>query len=116
VLSRIAAVLAHSRLRLTLVTVGAPITTLYRNFLGAEIGVHYAQLCKQQPQRFAWINLYRPADYIGGAVELPGVLNRELLTAGDHVGYWHDAVLIRWVKALALGSRAEPTPSEPVPL
>jgi hypothetical protein len=106
VLSRIAAVLMRSRLRVTLITVGSPVTTLYRNFLGAEVGQRYARLCEQLPQRFAWVNLCRPADYIGGAVELPGVQNRELLTPGDHVGYWRDPVLLRWVRALAAGRRA----------
>jgi hypothetical protein len=105
VLSRIAAVLLRSRLRVTLITMGSPVTTLYRNFLGAEVGSRYAQLCKRLPQRFAWVNLCRPADYIGGAVELPGVVNRELLTPGDHVGYWCDPVLLRWVRTLSAGPR-----------
>jgi hypothetical protein len=84
-----------------LVTVGSPVTTLYRNFLGAQIGVEYAALCKSQPQRFRWFNLYRPADYIGGEVELDGVVNRELLTPGDHLGYWCDRELLAWLKALS---------------
>jgi hypothetical protein len=99
--SRMARVLLGSRMRLTLVTVGSPVTTLYRNFLGAQIGVEYAALCKSQPQRFRWFNLYRPADYIGGEVELDGVVNRELLTPGDHLGYWCDRELLAWLKALS---------------
>jgi hypothetical protein len=106
VLSRIASLLLRSSMRVTLVTVGSPVTTLYRNFLGVDVGGAFAWLCQHKPQRFAWINLYRPADYIGGAVVLPGVENRELLTPGDHIGYWHDPVLLRWVKGLAQGRRA----------
>ena len=102
-LSRMARVLLRSRMRLTLVTVGSPVTTLYRNFLGARIGAEFAALCKAQPERFRWFNLYRPADYIGGEVELDGVVNRDLLTPGDHVGYWCDRDLLKWLKDLSEG-------------
>jgi hypothetical protein len=104
--SRMARVLLHSRMRLTLVTVGSPVTTLYRNFLGAQIGVEFAALCRAQPDRFRWFNLYRPADYIGGEVELDGVVNRDLLTPGDHVGYWCDRELLKWLKELSEGRAA----------
>jgi hypothetical protein len=97
---------ADVRLRLTLVTVGCPLTTLYRNFLGARLGAEYAALCKAQPQRFRWINLTRPADYIGGAVEFDGVVNRDLLTPGDHVGYWSDRELLAWLQAVTEGRAA----------
>ena len=93
--------LPGSEIRLTLVTVGCPLTTLYRNFLGANLGQEFAALCKAQPERFRWFNLYRPADYIGGEVELDGVVNRDLLTPGDHVGYWTDRELLKWLKALS---------------
>lgn len=104
--SRMARVLLRSRMQLTLVTVGSPVTTLYRNFLGAQIGVEFAALCKVQPERFRWFNLYRPADYIGGEVELDGVVNRDLLTPGDHVGYWCDRELLKWLKDLSEGRAA----------
>jgi hypothetical protein len=104
--SRMARVLLRSRMRLTLVTVGSPVTTLYRNFLGANPGVEFAALCRTQPERFRWFNLYRPADYIGGAVELDGVVNRDLLTPGDHVGYWGDRELLKWLKDLSEGRAA----------
>ncbi|KNZ33141.1 MAG: hypothetical protein AD742_07765 [Methylibium sp. NZG] len=104
--SRMVRVLLRSRMRLTLVTVGSPVTTLYRNFLGATIGVEFAALCRSQPERFRWFNLYRPADYIGGAVELDGVVNRDLLTPGDHVGYWCDRELLKWLKELSEGRAA----------
>ena len=104
--SRMARVLLRSDIRLTLVTVGCPVTTLYRNFLGARIGVEFAALCRLQPDRFRWFNLCRPADYIGGAVELEGVVNRDLLTAGDHRGYWCDRELLAWLKALSEGRAA----------
>ncbi len=104
--SRMARVLLRSRMRLTLVTVGSPVTTLYRNFLGARLGAEFAALCKLQPERFRWFNLYRPADYIGGAVELDGVVNRDLLTPGDHVGYWCDRELLKWLKDLSEGRAA----------
>ena len=100
-LSRMARFLPGSEIRLTLVTVGCPLTTLYRNFLGANLGQEFAALCKAQPERFRWFNLYRPADYIGGEVELDGVVNRDLLTPGDHVGYWTDRELLKWLKALS---------------
>lgn len=104
--SRMARVLLRSRMRLTLVTVGSPLTTLFHNFLGAQIGVEFAALCQAQPERFRWFNLYRPADYIGGAVELDGVINRDLLTPGDHVGYWCDRELLKWLKELSEGRAA----------
>ena len=104
--SRMARVLLRSEIRLTLVTVGCPVTTLFRNFLGARVGVEFAALCCAQPERFRWFNLCRPADYIGGAVELEGVVNRDLLTEGDHVGYWCDLELLRWLKALSEGREA----------
>ena len=100
-LARMARFLVQADLRLTLVTVGCPLTTLYRNFLGAHIGQEYAALCEREPERFRWFNLYRPADYIGGEVELPGVVNRDLLTAGDHIGYWCDRELLKWLKAVS---------------
>jgi hypothetical protein len=102
-LSRMVRVLLRSPMRLTLVTVGSPLSTLYRNFLDVVLGQGFARLCKQQPERFRWINLCRPSDYIGGAVELEGVHNRELLTRGDHIGYWADADLLAWLKALSEG-------------
>ena len=101
ILSRMVRALLRSRVRLTLVTVGSPITTLYRNFFDARVGAEYAALCRDQPERFRWFNLYRPADYIGGEVELEGVVNRDLLTPGDHVGYWSDRQLLLWLKALS---------------
>lgn len=104
--SRMVRVLLRSEIRLTLVTVGCPVTTLFRNFLGVHLGVEYAQLCLSQPERFRWFNLCRPADYIGGAVELEGVVNRDLLTEGDHVGYWCDRELLSWLKALSEGREA----------
>jgi hypothetical protein len=105
-LSRMVRVLRKSDIQLTLVTVGCPLTTLYRNFLGAHLGQEFAALCLEAPTRFRWFNFYRPADYIGGEVELDGVVNRDLLTAGDHVGYWCDRELLTWLKGLAEGKVA----------
>ena len=104
--ARMARVLRRSPMRLTLVTVGSPLTTLFRNFLGATFGAEYAALCREQPERFRWFNLVRPSDSIGGSDELPGVVNRDLLTPGDHVGYWTDLELLRWLKALSEGRAA----------
>ena len=101
--SRMARVLLRSEIRLTLVTVGCPVSTLFRNFLGVRLGLEFADLCVSNPERFRWFNLCRPADYIGGAVELEGVVNRDLLTEGDHIGYWCDRELLRWLKALSEG-------------
>lgn len=63
---------------LRLVTVGSPLDSLYRRFLGWE--PQAATL-----DRVTWINGYRAGDYIGGRVE--GALNVEL-GPGGHVGYW----------------------------
>jgi hypothetical protein len=101
ILSRMVRLLRRTRIRLTLVTLGSPLTTLYRNFLGSEIGAEFAGLCRVDPDRFRWINLTRPSDYIGGPIEWPGVDNRELLTPGDHIGYWIDEELLAWLKALS---------------
>jgi hypothetical protein len=104
--SRMVRVLVRSEIRLTLVTVGCPVTTLFRNFLGVRLGVEFANLCLAHPERFRWFNLCRPADYIGGAVELQGVVNRDLLTEGDHVGYWCDRELLSWLQAMSEGREA----------
>jgi hypothetical protein len=105
-LSRVVRLLCASQIRLTLVTIGSPVSTLYRNFLGVQMGADFAALCQREPERFRWFNLCRPADYIGGEVELPGVVNRDLLTPGDHVGYWCDAELMAWMASLSRGESA----------
>jgi hypothetical protein len=94
-LSRLSDALAAGAGRITLITCGSPVTSLYAQFLGVRLGGEFAQLCSVQPQRFAWLNICRPADYIGSAVELPGVRNEALLTPGDHTGYWTDASLLQ---------------------
>ncbi len=82
---------------ITLLTVGSPVTSLYQRFLGVSVGQEYANLCIDKPQQFQWINMCRPADYVGSSVDLPGVSNRALLTPGDHTEYWRDATLLQWL-------------------
>lgn len=89
--------------RITLLTVGAPVTSLYQRFLGVSIGAGYAALCAALPERFAWVNMCRPADYIGASVDLPGVQNFALLTPGDHTGYWHDPSVLQWLADRSAG-------------
>lgn len=81
----------------TLLTVGSPLSSLYEHFLGVQIGQAYAQLCASQPERFRWVNMCRPADYVGSSIDLLGVENKALLTPGEHMGYWSDAVLLQWL-------------------
>jgi hypothetical protein len=63
-----------------LVTVGAPVDSLYKRFLGYA-APHAAV--------FSWTNLWRTGDYIGGAIsELNG---DDICTGpGGHTGYWSD--------------------------
>lgn len=96
-LSRISQALKASENNITLVTVGSPVTSLYERFLGVRVGENFAFLCAQEPKRFRWVNLCRPADYIGSSVELKGVENKALLTPGDHTEYWRDEVLLQWL-------------------
>jgi hypothetical protein len=89
--------------RITLVTVGSPLSSLYHSFFGVTIGREYLGLCHAQPQRFAWVNFCRAADYIGSRVVLPGVQNYLLATPGDHTGYWDDPVLLQWLGRYVAG-------------
>ena len=111
---RMATLLRRSPMRITLVTVGSPLSTLFRGFLGATFGATFAALCREPEARFRWFNLVRPADYIGGAVQLPGVANYELLTPGDHVGYWTDRELLGALKALSEGAGAAEAFADPL--
>jgi hypothetical protein len=90
--------------RITLVTIGSPLSSLYRSFFGVTIGKEFADLCKAHPQRYTWVNISRAADYIGSRVVLNNVTNYVLATDGDHTGYWNDAVLIEWLRRLAGGA------------
>jgi hypothetical protein len=89
--------------RITLVTLGSPISSLYDKFFGVPVGYEFAALCRQEPGRFAWLNACRAADYIGSRIELDGVQNFELGTQGDHSGYWSDKALLAWLQRVAQG-------------
>jgi hypothetical protein len=99
--------------RITLVTVGSPLSSLYHSFFGVTIGREYLSLCRTQPQRFAWVNFCRAADYIGSRVVLPGVQNYLLATPGDHTGYWKDAVLLQWLGRYVSGHSAQQSAAFP---
>jgi hypothetical protein len=84
--------LAHSQgsviasdLRLTaglevpLVTVGSPVHSLYRRFLGVEGG--------GAKVRAPWINGYRDGDFIAGPIARDEVVNTHMGTGG-HIDYW----------------------------
>ncbi len=102
-LAKLGVALQGSNQRITLVTVGSPLSSLYRAFFGVTMGQDYLHLCRSQPQRFAWVNVCRAADYIGSRVDLPGVQNYLLATPGDHTGYWCDPVLLQWLGRYVAG-------------
>ena len=102
-LAPLAAHLRESGQRITLVTVGSPLSSLYRSFFGVTIGREFIELCRSEPQRFAWVNVCRAADYIGSRIVLAGVRNYLLATPGDHTGYWRDPVLLQWLSRYAAG-------------
>jgi hypothetical protein len=93
--------------RITLVTIGSPLSSLYRSFFGVTIGKEFSDLCKANPERYTWVNICRAADYIGSRVMQPNVTNYLLATPGDHTGYWNDAVLIEWLRRRASGMNLE---------
>jgi hypothetical protein len=102
-LSAMAQQLKDSGARVTLVTLGSPITSLYEKFFAVPVGHGFARLCQDLPDRFAWLNCARAADYIGSAIEISGVQNFELGTNGDHSGYWSDPALLRWLERVVQG-------------
>jgi hypothetical protein len=71
----------RGRYPVDLVTVGAPVHTLYKRFLG------YAE---PPADAFTWTNLWRTGDYIGGPVARDDVHDRDI-GSGGHTGYWHHA-------------------------
>jgi hypothetical protein len=64
-----------------LVTVGAPVHSLYKRFFGYAAPPAVA---------FTWKNLWRDGDYIGGPVAEPKI-DAPSLGRGGHTGYWSDS-------------------------
>ncbi len=85
----------------TVVTVGSPIQSLYKRFLGFNVAPGTAN------RKWRWINLYRPGDYIGGAIDAADASN-DLEKDGGHLGYFKDAevwtVLMREADARKRGN------------
>jgi hypothetical protein len=84
-------VIAHTTLKNSVVTVptalttiGSPLATLYRKYLGWDV-----------TRRENWLNLYRSGDYIGGPVNLGGIDHD--IGPGGHTDYWSDARLTPWL-------------------
>jgi hypothetical protein len=102
-LDEVAEELEGSGYRVTLLTVGSPITSLYKNFFDVHIGQAYAALCKAKPAQFAWVNICRRSDYIGSSVKLAGITNLALHTKGDHLNYWGDKALLKHLAAISAG-------------
>jgi hypothetical protein len=74
-----------------LVTMGSPLCTLYRDFLGYNFSARPAPW-------FAWVNLYRTGDYIGGSVpQLAAGGNDVNLGGGEHTGYWSDPKIVQYL-------------------
>ena len=66
-----------------LVTVGSPIESLYHRFLGFQFAV------ERPPRRWSWINMFRPGDYIAGAIPHADH-NVTLKCDGGHLYYFAD--------------------------
>jgi hypothetical protein len=76
-------------------TVGSPLSSLYRRFLGRPLPTPATAALKR------WFNLYRDGDYIGGP--LGSCQASDLwIGAGGHVDYWSDPRLGKFLRA-ALG-------------
>jgi len=73
------------RLARALVTVGCPLQTLYRRFLGEKYqeGFHLP---------IPWFNFYHDGDYIGGKID--GIFSTSAITGGTHTNYWPDSHVI----------------------
>ncbi|MCB1097437.1 MAG: hypothetical protein KDN22_17830 [Verrucomicrobiae bacterium] len=82
-----------------LVTTGSPLATLYVRFFESR---PQDRVASYTPPKF-WLNVYRPADYIGGAIPFKGVVNRKLVSERMHTEYWRDpAVMAVVADALSL--------------
>ena len=80
-----AQVLSAASLADYLVTVGSPVQSLYRHFLG-----HPPE--PWTPQVRAWENLFRYGDYIGGPIK---GANNSSAGQGGHTGYFNDSSVWR---------------------
>jgi hypothetical protein len=71
-----------------MVTIGSPICSLYRDFLGIELG-------RGSDLEGRWTNFYRTSDYIGGSVPWAAGGDHEILSnfAMNHMTYFVEAVV-----------------------
>jgi hypothetical protein len=73
---------SHQIRSATLITVGSPLDTIYRRFLGWHPSSH-------MPPNVKWTNEFRTGDYIGGCIADAHANNVEI-GPGGHTGYWSD--------------------------
>jgi hypothetical protein len=71
-----------------LVTVGAPVHSLYKRFLG---------YVEPAAGAYTWTNLWRTGDFIGGPITA-GHVNDIPIGAGQHVDYWSDPRVWRYLR------------------
>jgi hypothetical protein len=67
-----------------LITVGCPVDTLYRRFLGYEFGKTRAT------RSWSWVNLWREGDYVGGPVHFADGADGPLRNDAGHLYYFKD--------------------------
>lgn len=76
-----------------LVTMGSPITHLYRHYLPEDYPDWSDERWEVLRDRVArWRNLYREDDYVGTSTALPGGVDfdEQAVGLGGHTGYWTD--------------------------
>ena len=67
-----------------LITVGSPVDTLYRRFLGYEFGTTRGR------RSWSWVNVWREGDYVGGPVQAADGADGPLRRDGGHLYYFKD--------------------------
>ncbi len=83
------------------VSVGSPLTTLYRRFFGGDYPDSYTL-------GLEWHNLYRDGDYVGGTVQ--GCPDNRDIGPGVHTDYWKDPVFARHFSECLMETQAEKRP------
>jgi hypothetical protein len=86
---------------LTLVTMGSPLMRLFTRFFSssrAPVGAGITQIVVDH-DRFRWLNIYRPFDFVGGNMQFAGGKHNSIYNVStkqirdplsSHVGYWRD--------------------------
>lgn len=91
----------HPSFAETFVSVGSPLTTLYRRFFGGDYPDSYSLELK-------WHNLYRDGDYVGG--EVKGCQGNRDIGPGVNTGYWNDPVFAKHFSDCLMGTSSEKRP------